>query len=257
MEVHHHAQHGKKKWTEYFWEFLMLFLAVFCGFLAENQREHLVEAKRAKVYAKGLLKDLQADTVEVSTAIRSEIFRRAAMDSIIAISKNLSGLTVPGKFYYYSRFVSNLYTVDWNNSTINQLVQSGNLRLFDNKELIDKVNAYFATQNVINRATQISHERRMKVIEARSRILKSKYYSLFAGANFMIEQNREKKFFETDSLMKRQYPIESSAALSLDEYINLLLDWRWFLDLHLNSTYPNAIGEAKQIIEMLKTEYHF
>ena len=39
MEVHHHAHHGheKKTWKNYFWEFLMLFLAVFCGFLAEYQ----------------------------------------------------------------------------------------------------------------------------------------------------------------------------------------------------------------------------
>ena len=40
MEVHAHTQpdfhQGKhrKKWTHYFWEFFMLFLAVFCGFLA-------------------------------------------------------------------------------------------------------------------------------------------------------------------------------------------------------------------------------
>ena len=34
MEVHHHAhhQHEKKTWKSYFWEFFMLFLAVFCGF---------------------------------------------------------------------------------------------------------------------------------------------------------------------------------------------------------------------------------
>ena len=42
MEVHHHAHdpaepHHKKNWKSYFWEFLMLFLAVFCGFLAEYQ----------------------------------------------------------------------------------------------------------------------------------------------------------------------------------------------------------------------------
>jgi hypothetical protein len=43
MEVHHHAHPSPKKWTHYFWEFLMLFLAVFCGFLAENLREHKVE----------------------------------------------------------------------------------------------------------------------------------------------------------------------------------------------------------------------
>jgi hypothetical protein len=49
MEVHHHAHTARKKWTHYFWEFLMLFLAVFAGFLAENQREHIVEHQRKKI----------------------------------------------------------------------------------------------------------------------------------------------------------------------------------------------------------------
>ena len=41
MEVHHHGHvHEKKKWKEYLFQFLMLFLAVFCGFLAEYQLEH-------------------------------------------------------------------------------------------------------------------------------------------------------------------------------------------------------------------------
>src|SRR5687768_14267296 len=38
MEVHHHGHvHEKKKWKEYVFQFFMLFLAVFCGFLAEYQ----------------------------------------------------------------------------------------------------------------------------------------------------------------------------------------------------------------------------
>ena len=53
MEVHHHAHNadghrGKKKWTHYLWEFLMLFLAVTLGFFVENQREHYIEHKREK-----------------------------------------------------------------------------------------------------------------------------------------------------------------------------------------------------------------
>ena len=48
MEVHHHAgHHGPKKWKEYITEFLMLFLAVTLGFLAENIREVYVEKERA------------------------------------------------------------------------------------------------------------------------------------------------------------------------------------------------------------------
>jgi hypothetical protein len=43
----------------------MLFLAVFCGFLAENQREHMIENQRAKKYAASIIEDLQGDTAEI------------------------------------------------------------------------------------------------------------------------------------------------------------------------------------------------
>src|SRR6187399_715301 len=77
MEVHHHAHLAsgethteRKKWTHYLWEFLMLFFAVFCGFLAENQREHYIEHQREKQYMITMLEDLKSDTIQLSDAIR-------------------------------------------------------------------------------------------------------------------------------------------------------------------------------------------
>ena len=63
MEVHAHTHtpdsHREKKWTHYLWEFLMLFLAVFCGFLAENLRENRVEHKRTLLYANQFLEEIK------------------------------------------------------------------------------------------------------------------------------------------------------------------------------------------------------
>lgn len=36
MEVQHHAHTARKKWAHYFRAFLILFLAVFCSFRAEE-----------------------------------------------------------------------------------------------------------------------------------------------------------------------------------------------------------------------------
>ena len=69
MEVHQHSHTPRNKWTHYFWEFLMLFLAVTLGFFVENQREHYVEKKRAKQFAQAMVKDLERDTV-LTTAIQ-------------------------------------------------------------------------------------------------------------------------------------------------------------------------------------------
>ena len=88
MEVHHHSHQGKKKWTEYLWEFLMLFLAVFCGFLAENLREHKVEREREKQYMESLLIDLKKDTALLSSRIQFRNERVMNFDTLLYWLKN-------------------------------------------------------------------------------------------------------------------------------------------------------------------------
>src|SRR5215212_6717279 len=61
MEVHAHTHTSRKKWTHYFWEFLMLFLAVFCGFLAEYQLEHKIEKERERQFMASMIEDLKSD----------------------------------------------------------------------------------------------------------------------------------------------------------------------------------------------------
>src|SRR5687767_1185846 len=82
MEVHQHTHSPRKKWTHYFWEFLMLFLAVFCGFMAENQREHMIEHQREKQYMASLLNDLVADTTALSNSIPVKLRKIGAIDSV-------------------------------------------------------------------------------------------------------------------------------------------------------------------------------
>ena len=71
MEVHHHSHTNRKKWTHYFWEFLMLFLAVFCGFLAEYQLEHKIEKEREKQFILSMVEDLEMDTTNLHISIES------------------------------------------------------------------------------------------------------------------------------------------------------------------------------------------
>ena len=71
MEVHKHPHHvtHKKKWGEYLLEFLMLFLAVFLGFIAENIREHKVEKEKGIKYVESFCEDLKTDTIELTFLI--------------------------------------------------------------------------------------------------------------------------------------------------------------------------------------------
>ena len=78
----HHTHTPRKKWTHYFWEFLMLFLAVFCGFLAEYQLEHLIEQKREKQFIKALIEDLKLDTIGMNISAERNKRRIMGLDTL-------------------------------------------------------------------------------------------------------------------------------------------------------------------------------
>src|SRR5438477_4840010 len=94
MEIHKHPHHvtHKKKWGEYLLEFLMLFLAVFLGFLAENLRERIVVHTIEKEYIHSLVEDLKSDTLQSDEILILLNSRRAGVDSVI-IALSSSGIT--------------------------------------------------------------------------------------------------------------------------------------------------------------------
>lgn len=83
MEVHAHTHTPRKKWTHYFWEFFMMFLAVFAGFLAENRREHIVEKKRAHQFLQSMLLDVQRNTKNLDSLLGQDREIIANHDSLV------------------------------------------------------------------------------------------------------------------------------------------------------------------------------
>jgi len=148
MEVlHSHtpdSHRERKRWTHYFWEFFMLFLAVFCGFLAENQREHFVEHKREKQYMESMLEDLVQDTMEVK---RVSLVNNTSIKNIDTL---LNSLRVPlhgdiearKKVYDFMTWSMAGETAVFTQRTLSQLKNAGGLRLVRKKEVADLISLY-------------------------------------------------------------------------------------------------------------------
>ena len=83
MEVHAHSHTPRKKWTHYLWEFLMLFLAVFAGFLAENRREHIVEKKRAHQFLESMLLDVRTNIKNLDSLLSEDNIYVKKYDSLM------------------------------------------------------------------------------------------------------------------------------------------------------------------------------
>jgi hypothetical protein len=87
MEVHHHGgeHHGPKKIKDYFLEFLMIFLAVTLGFLAENFREFITDKSHVAELAGQLKEDLTNDTTNVQKLIDFETAQVRRTDSLFVM----------------------------------------------------------------------------------------------------------------------------------------------------------------------------
>jgi hypothetical protein len=142
MEVHAHSHTARKKWTHYFWEFLMLFLAVFCGFLAEYQLEHKIEKDREKQYMASLYQDLKTDTLNMSILLKGTLEDIANYDSLFDTFKNKKYLQETSNTYYYGRKVVTLRPFYPTDGTINQLENSGGLRLIRSRSVVDSLQSY-------------------------------------------------------------------------------------------------------------------
>ena len=153
MDVHTHTHTERKKFTHYLWEFLMLFLAVFCGFLAEYQLEHKIEKERSRQYVFLFYEDLKKDTAAFSVVIQSYEIKLSAFKDrkscYQSVMKNKKSDTCLISLFSHSEKFNDLVFTD---GTIQQLKNAGGLRLLD-KDVARRILDY---DNLLR--TYIKHE---------------------------------------------------------------------------------------------------
>jgi hypothetical protein len=132
----------KKNWTSYIKEFLMLFLAVFCGFLAENYRGNMVEKQQEKQFIQSYIEDLKSDTANIKRNLDYRKMKMIQMDSFMLL---LSNQTIKGhenELYFFGRSLVRSVWFQNNDRTFAQLKNSGALRLIRNEQATDSIMAY-------------------------------------------------------------------------------------------------------------------
>ena len=143
MEVHQHSHTERRKWKHYFWEFLMLFLAVFCGFLAEYQLEHQIEKEREKQYIHSMLEDLSEDTLVLADNINEFNEHITRNDTLIRLLNSPDIKEHGSDLYYLGRRASRSVRLAIHDATIQQLKNSGGMRLIRNQEVSKAVIEYY------------------------------------------------------------------------------------------------------------------
>ena len=247
MEVHSHTHTERKKWTHYFWEFFMLFLAVSAGFLVENQREHYVEHQRAKIYAANLYDELKKDTIQLNGVSHSLKFVSNNLDTFcLLIKEHHEQLPTNGMLYYYSSFVTNVEYFSSNNTTIEQLKSSGNLRIMGNN-LAYKISEYDRKTRELEKEYSLS-----KVEFSKMEDLQFKVFDMYLSEKMLddpIVKPRDSVFHLTDLPIKNDPELmkEYTGWLKFESSIYSYQSERYLMPLKKLAT---------ELITILKEEHH-
>jgi hypothetical protein len=242
MEVHSHTHTERKKWTHYFWEFLMLFLAVFCGFVAENIREHQVEHSREREYMKALLSDIIEDTVEINKSTgmaKTAILYEDSLIQFIYIHPPADYL--PDAFTNMDGLALRRLKVVFNNITAEQLKNAGNLRLIRSQKIIRKISTYWNKQE----NTIIALDRYLDY-RNRGRQFAEK---LFAYSERELADAKLIPAIHTGTRVIHSEPV------LWDEYSNILSHCRVTAKFYLEELTAQKILTL-DLITALKNEYH-
>jgi hypothetical protein len=178
METHSHSHTPRQKWTHYFWEFLMLFLAVTLGFFVENEREHYIERKRERKYIQSIIEDLKADTALSSQYFIDQNRSISYYDSVVLLlSQDKRSEWQQQRMYYMIRMAIRLSQFNRaNENAYEQMKNSGNLRLLHSQKIIDSISRYYFNLKEIESITDIMTLRQQAAADYEAKIFDGKIF---------------------------------------------------------------------------------
>lgn len=143
MEVHHQHAHGNSSgWKANLKEFFMLFLAVLCGFFAEMQVHSRIEHKQEVEYIHSIREDINSDIKQMDRLLTDWSRAERGLDTLISL---LSGEAIKNNSRdAYRLWTNNIGFEDfsYDDRTIQQLKNSGGLRLIEEREVANQIMKY-------------------------------------------------------------------------------------------------------------------
>ena len=216
----------------------MLFLAVFCGFLAENQREHLIEKRREREYIKSFSEDVKQDAVQLKKIIDTIDKRLLYKDSFLIALANPEVFRNSAKAYHFMTVSFHFPDFIYNDRTIQQLKNSGGMRLIRNKAVSDSI---------------MDYDSKVRRIFIHQEIMNS------LSLTFALQSNKlfHKRLLDSVGTGNQGYPIPllSSDKVDREEFYNNMTHQRTDF-VALKELATDLLERGKRLIEFVKKQYH-
>jgi hypothetical protein len=246
MEVHHHPDinHKPKKWKEYFLEFLMIFLAVTLGFIAENLREHITDRVKERQYIAGFIRNVKDDTASLRHVIELDQQQVKGVVSMLKLSHVNMAIDSNRKSFYYMAFQYFFTSAIFksNDATLQQLKSTGDYRLIEKSHVADSLTKYDTDiHSIYNQG--VYYEAYFK--EILSRLDEMTDMTILGDTSFIINGR----------MTNKPFPRLRDNEGKLPTLFNKIFDFRIITNAYLENFLKPQLENSKSLIRFLKKEY--
>ncbi|HLX92130.1 MAG TPA: hypothetical protein VKR32_10630 [Puia sp.] len=243
QDLHKAPGHGLK---HYFFEFFMLFLAVFFGFLAENLRENIINQEKEKHYVESLLADLKKDTTDLAESYRAQFFLISKMTKVLGLP--VEALRQPAIQDSLYQSLAPVYSEFWifipTNNTMTQLKNAGGFGVFNDEKIIDSINDLdFYYESYVKMNSEYYSKSYEKTVDIAEQVIKLPDATL--------------PFYDTI------VPAVASSGKVLIQYSTILLEELYTSIRFQRGQLSACVGfekqyeeKARNLISLLQREYH-
>jgi hypothetical protein len=251
MEVHAHTHTPRKKWTHFFWEFLMLFLAVSLGAYVENLRESNLHKKEVKTHINSLVSDLQTDILLLESGIDRNNYGGQMADSLIEMLH--SDITNTSAIYVAARTVTANLGYNYTNSkSFDQMKSSGLLRYIKPNNLLDSIGSYYVSFQWLANQTELLRLK-MDEIHKKNALLFDSYVFQKMISNRLANVGNRRTIINKPSvnpaLLSTNANDINTVSLNYHYYSSTI---KFFINRSIEQR-----NRAIRLLELIKKEYSF
>jgi hypothetical protein len=258
MEIHRHTRHYEKKnWKAYLFEFFMLFLAVFCGFLAEYQLEHRLDKDREKNYIRSMINDLKRDTSNFRTLIEDGKEAMSIIDSLIFFLNTSSGKShTPAMYYLARRITQKINPYEIFDRTYSQMKSSGNLRLLKSQAIADYISGYYFDITLLSSQQNYIFNFLLEYTKDVSRVFDaSVFHKMYTDAGLTNISDLDARNFSSIILPPKGNPAFADDSQEAIHKLTGTLHYLYARILSTNSNIRNQKESAVDLMQFLRSEY--
>jgi len=239
-------------------EVLLVSVGILIALEVNNWNEERIEQRQIREYAQALISDLERDIAMVEPITRQMQRTLDVIDSLGTYTRGKSLDQINNLDLYYLVFLAGYRPYQWHRAAVEQLKGSGALSDIKNADLVMKITAYDSLTHHLDEDYAMDYEIWFEAMKLANEVVDANYpmdehamgvlrelwlqpYAFPAKSFHELYQGTDLQLL-TDDMNEVRVMVNSFGSLGN-------------IKAHTDHEIPSLLANAKELIDLLKTEY--